>query len=136
MGPDEDTSDAGQAGSGKTIVIADDEPTILHLVRFRLERDGHTVIAVSDGDAAREAIREHRPDVCVLDLMMPKVGGLELLQSLRADPETAEMRVILLTSRGQETDLDRGFDAGANDYMIKPFSPQELRQRVRAQLAR
>jgi len=135
VGPDDETGGAPEK-SGKTIVIADDEPTIVHLVRFRLERDGHTVIAVSDGEAAREAIREHRPDVCVLDVMMPKLGGLELLQTLRADPETANMRVILLTSRGQETDLDRGFDAGANDYMIKPFSPHELRQRVRAQLAR
>ncbi len=135
MGPDGSSAD-DHAESGKTVVIADDEATILHLVRFRLERDGHEVIAVSDGEAALDAIREHRPDLCVLDVMMPKLGGLELLQQLRSDPQTADVRVILLTSRGQEVDLDRGFDAGADDYLVKPFSPQELRQRVRAQLAR
>ena len=122
--------------SGKTIVVADDEDTLLHLLRFRLERDGHRVITVSDGQAALEAIHEHHPDLCVLDVMMPKLGGLELLQLLREAPDTADTPVILLTARGQEVDLDRGFDAGTDDYMTKPFSPQELRQRVRTQLNR
>lgn len=120
----------------KTVLIADDDEDILNLVRFRLERDGLRVVTARDGHHALQAAREHRPDLCVLDVMMPKLSGLEVLAQLRRDPATAEMRIIMLTARAQEADVDTGFDIGADDYVIKPFSPQELRQRVRAQLGR
>lgn len=129
------TSDTDPA-TQRTVLVADDEEDILNLVRFRLEREGLQVLAARDGREALELAREHRPDVCVLDVMMPKLSGLEVLARLRSDPETASLRVIMLTARAQESDVDHGFDSGADDYIIKPFSPQELRQRVRAQLAR
>src|SRR6478672_5906543 len=118
-----------------TVLVADDEPDIIDLVRFRLEHDGYRVLTASDGEAALELVRSERPDVCVLDVMMPKLSGLEVLARLRAEPEIAGTRVILLTARGADDDIDRGFELGAHDYVTKPFSPKELRQRVRAQLS-
>lgn len=120
----------------KTVLIADDDEDILNLVRFRLERDGLRVLLARDGQQALQTAREEHPDLCVLDVMMPKLSGLDVLAQLRRDPDTATMPVIMLTARAHEADVDAGFDGGANDYVIKPFSPQELRQRVRAQLNR
>lgn len=119
----------------KTVLVVDDEQDILDLVRFRLEHDGYRVITASDGEAGLSLARTERPDLCVLDVMMPKLSGLEVLARLRDDPSTAAMRVILLTARGQDADVDRGFELGAHDYVTKPFSPKELRRRVHAQLS-
>lgn len=121
--------------SAKTVLVVDDEQDILDLVRFRLEHDGYRVITASDGEAGLTLARTERPDLCVLDVMMPKLSGLEVLARLRDDPSTAAMRVILLTARGQDADVDRGFELGAHDYVTKPFSPKELRRRVHAQLS-
>ena len=120
----------------KVVLVADDDADVLNLVRFRLERDGLRVLTATDGAEALELAREHQPHVCVLDVMMPKLGGLEVLQRLREDPATAATRVILLTARSADDHVDQGFEIGADDYVTKPFSPQELRQRVRAQLQR
>lgn len=125
-------SDARQ----RTVLVADDDEDILSLVRFRLERDGYRVLTAADGSAALEIARRDKPELCVLDVMMPKFSGLEVLEALRQDPNTASMRVLLLTARGAETDVDRGFELGADDYVTKPFSPQELRRRVSALLSR
>ncbi len=124
-------------GSGEKIVlVADDDPDVLNLVRFRLERDGYRVLTAGDGVAALDLARAERPHVCVLDVMMPKLGGLEVIRRLRENPETASTRIILLTARSADSHVDEGFERGADDYVTKPFSPQELRQRVRAQLLR
>jgi len=120
----------------RTVLVADDDRDVLNLIRFRLERDGLNVLVATDGAAALELARERRPDVCVLDVMMPKLGGLEVLRALRGDPVTAGMRVILLTARSAAAEVDDGLQRGADDYVVKPFSPQELRDRVRVQLAR
>jgi DNA-binding response OmpR family regulator len=120
----------------KTVLVADDDRDVLNLVRFRLERDGLRVLTASDGAQALELARRERPHVCVLDVMMPKLGGLELVKRLREDPATAGVRIILLTARSADGQVDEGFELGADDYVTKPFSPQELRQRVRAQLQR
>ena len=120
----------------KTVLVADDEQDILDLVRFRLEHDGYRVLTASDGQTGLTLAQQERPDLCILDVMMPKLSGLEVLARLRADPATAATRVILLTARGQDADVDRGFELGANDYVTKPFSPKELRRRVHAQLSR
>src|SRR5919108_1464109 len=117
----------------KTVLVADDDRDVLNLVRFRLERDGLRVVTASDGAEALELARKEHPDVCVLDVMMPKLGGLELVKRLREDPTTADVRIILLTARSADGQVDEGFELGADDYVTKPFSPQELRQRVRAQ---
>jgi DNA-binding response OmpR family regulator len=122
--------------AGKTVLVADDDRDVLALVRLRLERDGLRVVTASDGAEALELARAERPDLCILDVMMPKLGGLEVLRRLREDPETATTRVILLTARSADAQVDEGFEGGADDYVIKPFSPQELRHRVRAQLGR
>jgi DNA-binding response OmpR family regulator len=119
-----------------TVLVVDDEQDILDLVRFRLEHDGFRVITASDGQAGLALARQEHPDLCILDVMMPKLTGLEVLAHLRADPATSDTRVILLTSRGQDADVDRGFELGAQDYVTKPFSPKELRRRVHAQLSR
>jgi DNA-binding response OmpR family regulator len=120
----------------RTVLVADDDEDILQLVAFRLERAGYTVVTAADGQLALAAAREHQPDLAVLDVMMPGLNGYEVTRQLRADPATAHIPVILLTARVQEADVSRGFDAGADDYLRKPFSPQELRSRVQAILAR
>jgi DNA-binding response OmpR family regulator len=119
-----------------TVLVADDDADVLNLVRFRLERDGLRVLTATDGIEALELARAERPNVCVLDVMMPKLGGLELLKRLREDPSTSSTRIILLTARSADDHVDEGFEFGADDYVTKPFNPQELRQRVRAQLQR
>ena len=120
----------------KTVLVVDDEQDILDLVRFRLEHDGYWVLTAFDGQIGLTLAQQERPDLCILDVMMPKLSGLEVLARLRADPATAATRVILLTARGQDADVDRGFELGAQDYVTKPFSPKELRRRVHAQLSR
>jgi DNA-binding response OmpR family regulator len=117
------------------VLIADDDEDIRALVSFRLERAGYSVVAARDGEEALELALEHRPDVAVLDVMMPRLTGLEVTRRLRAEDATSGMPVILLTARVQEADVARGFEAGADDYIRKPFSPQELRARVQAILA-
>jgi DNA-binding response OmpR family regulator len=118
------------------ILAADDDEDILELVTFRLERSGYTVVQARDGEEAFQLAREKQPDLAVLDVMMPKMDGFELTRRLRADETTSRIPIILLTARAQDADLQQGFDAGADDYIRKPFSPQELRARVQAILGR
>ncbi|HST41812.1 MAG TPA: response regulator [Conexibacter sp.] len=116
------------------ILVADNDEDILTLVAFRLERQGYEVLVARDGAEALERARQELPDLCVLDVMMPKLTGYDVTRELRADPRTQDVPVILLTARVQEADVRSGFDAGADDYVRKPFSPQELRERVAAAL--
>jgi DNA-binding response OmpR family regulator len=113
-----------------TILVADDDPDIQSLVVLRLERSGYRVIRASDGQEALDLALAEHPDLAVLDIMMPKLDGCEVTRSLRSHPETADMPVILLTARVQDGDVTRGLEAGATDYVKKPFSPQELGARV------
>ncbi|GAA4370409.1 hypothetical protein GCM10023146_18560 [Nocardioides caricicola] len=118
------------------ILVADDDVDIRELVEFKLSTLGHDVVAVSDGAAAVEACQAQRPDLAVLDVMMPGVSGLDAIRAIRADPALADLPVILLTARAQESDVETGFDSGADDYITKPFSPRELASRVQALLSR
>jgi two-component system, OmpR family, phosphate regulon response regulator PhoB len=120
----------------KDVLIADDDADIRDLVAFKLEQANLEVIAVGDGVAALEAARAERPTVVVLDVSMPGMSGLDVCRMLRADPQTQDMLVIMLTARVQERDVEGGFSAGADDYVTKPFSPRELVSRVQAMLAR
>ncbi len=122
-------------GHVPVLLIADDDEDILMLVQLRLSRSGFEVIVARDGEEALRLAREHRPDLVVLDWMMPKASGVEVLRELRADVETAEIPVVLLTARVSATDIEEGVAAGADDYIVKPFSPQELAVRVQAILA-
>jgi DNA-binding response OmpR family regulator len=118
------------------ILAADDDEDILELVTFRLERSGYTVVQARDGEEAWRLALEKKPDLAVLDIMMPKLNGFELTRRLRAEEATSRMPIILLTARAQDVDVQQGFDAGADDYIRKPFSPQELRARVQSILGR
>lgn len=125
-------SDNGQP----LVLVADDNGVVRDLIVFRLERSGYRVVAASDGQEALRIAREEVPDLAILDVMMPNLTGVEVTQRLRADDATSQIPVILLTARVQEVDIARGFDAGADDYIRKPFNPQELRARVQAILGR
>jgi len=116
------------------VLVADDDEDILALVAFRLERAGYAVVTARDGEQALTLARERRPDLAVLDVMMPRLTGYEVTECLRREEATRRIPVILLTARAQEADVTRGFAAGADDYVTKPFSPQELRARVQAML--
>jgi DNA-binding response OmpR family regulator len=118
------------------ILIADDDPDILALVSFRLERAGYDVVAATNGEEAVNIAIARRPDLAILDVMMPRLDGYEATRRLRQQEGTRRIPVILLTARVQEDDVARGFDAGVDDYVKKPFSPQELGARVQAVLGR
>jgi DNA-binding response OmpR family regulator len=112
------------------IVCADDDEDILSLVSLRLERAGFRVVQVVDGEAALAAVRAERPALAVLDVMMPKQTGYEVQAALRADPALSELKVILLSARVQEADIDRGLEAGADAYLAKPFKAGDLVAKV------
>lgn len=112
------------------LLVADDDEDILALVQLRLSRSGFEVIVARDGEEALRLAQERHPDLAVLDWMMPKSSGLEVLRAIRANPDTTHIPVVLLTARASETDVQEGLDAGADDYIAKPFSPQELAARV------
>ncbi|AVT32873.1 DNA-binding response regulator [Plantactinospora sp. BC1] len=115
------------------ILVAEDDPKQANLVRVYLEREGHSVLVVGDGRAALEQVRARRPDLVVLDVMMPVVDGLDVCRILRAE---SNLPILLLTARTTEDDVLLGLDIGADDYLTKPYSPRELAARVRALLRR
>jgi DNA-binding response OmpR family regulator len=118
------------------VLLAEDDADIRDLVTFKLREAGYQVRVFEDGLSALASAREDQPDLAVLDIMMPGMSGLDVCRELRADPATSDVPVILLTARAQESDIENGFAAGADDYIVKPFSPRELAARVRDVLAR
>jgi two-component system phosphate regulon response regulator PhoB len=119
-----------------SVLVVDDDRDIRDLLVFKLRQVGFDVFAEADGEAGLAAAIEVRPDVVVVDWMMPKLTGLEVCQQLRAHDDVRSVGIILLTARAQEVDVSRGFAAGADDYVVKPFSPRELVDRIQALLAR
>ncbi len=113
------------------VLVADDDDDILLLVTTRLRRDGFEVISARNGEEALALAHERQPDIAVLDIGMPKLDGLEVLQAIRADEVLKNMRVLLLTAKAQESDVRRGYETGADAYVRKPFSPGDLSSRVR-----
>ena len=118
------------------ILVVDDEPDITALVAYHLAKAGYRVVTAATGAEALRAAREERPDLVILDLMLPGVSGYDVLAEMRAREETRDVGVILLTARREEADRIRGLSLGADDYLTKPFSPQELILRVGAVLRR
>jgi len=118
------------------VLIVDDEPDITALVAYHLAKEGYRVATASNGAEALKAAAEAAPDLIVLDLMLPGASGYDVLQELRRKPETRDVGVILLTARKDEVDRVRGLTLGADDYVVKPFSPKELVLRVAAVLRR
>jgi DNA-binding response OmpR family regulator len=119
-----------------TVLVADDDRDIRELVSVKLRQSGYHVVSVSDGTAALAAVREHRPALAVLDVMMPGLSGLDVVRHVRDEGSAADMAIILLTAKSQEFDIETGFALGADDYIVKPFSPREFVHRVNAVLAR
>jgi two-component system phosphate regulon response regulator PhoB len=118
------------------ILIVEDEGPLVTLLRYNLEREGFAISEASDGEEALLRAAEDRPDLILLDWMLPLLSGIEVCRRLRRLPDTATVPIIMLTARGEENDKVRGFDCGADDYITKPFSPVELIARVRALLRR
>src|SRR3989442_5628624 len=118
------------------VLIVEDERDIRDLVLFHLEREGFQVSSASSGEEALRQVRHASPDLVLLDLMLPAMGGLEVCRRLRQDPVTASLPIVMLTAKGDEVDRVLGLEIGADDYLVKPFSPKELLARVRAVLRR
>jgi DNA-binding response OmpR family regulator len=115
----------------KKILIADDELNIVISLEFLLRREGFEVLVAVDGEEALAKARAERPDLVLLDVIMPKMNGFDVCQALRADPELASMRVLMLTAKGRETEVSKGLGLGADGYMTKPFSTKDLVAQVR-----
>jgi DNA-binding response OmpR family regulator len=118
------------------ILVAEDDPKQAELIRRYAVAEGHEVTAVPDGRAAVDEVRRRAPDLLILDVMMPRLDGLDVCRILRSAPETAALPIIMLTARASEEDLLDGLDLGADDYLTKPYSPRELMARSRALLRR
>ena len=118
------------------ILVADDEPNQLELLAFNLVQADYEVIRAADGRQALDMIDEHRPDLVIIDWMMPHMSGIDVCRTLRSRAETRQLPIIMLSARGEEGDRTLGLDIGADDYISKPFSPRELISRVRALLRR
>jgi two-component system phosphate regulon response regulator PhoB len=120
----------------RKILVVEDEQSIRDMLAFNLGRAGFAVDRAADGREARAAIADGFPDVVLMDWMLPDVSGLELTRQLKRDPETREIPIIMVTARAEEDDRVTGLDGGADDYIVKPFSPRELLARIRAALRR
>jgi DNA-binding response OmpR family regulator len=119
-----------------TILVVEDDPDICALLEFKLESSGHTVVVEHNGEAGLAALDHGPVDLVLLDWMMPRMGGLEFCLALRADARYATLPVLMLTAKAQEADVQRGLAAGADDYILKPFSPREVAARVATALSR
>lgn len=122
--------------SNSRILLVEDDPSISEILQHNLNKAGYEVIAVSDGQAALHRARSHSPDLVVLDLMIPVIDGLEVCRQLRSDSRTQDIRVLMLTAKGEEMDEVVGFNMGADDYVTKPFRIKPLMERIKAQLRR
>jgi len=118
------------------ILVVDDDPDICALLEFKLEACGYDVVIEHDGEAALAALDSEPVDLVLLDWMMPRMGGLEVCLALRSDERFGQLPVLMLTAKAQEADVQRGLAAGADDYILKPFSPREVAARVAAALSR
>ncbi|GJL55303.1 MAG: DNA-binding response regulator [Nitrospirales bacterium] len=120
----------------QSVLIVDDEPDIVELVRFHVEKEGLHCLDAIEGESALRLAREKKPDLLILDLMLPGIDGLEICRMLRKDLATAHIAIIMLTAKAEEVDRIVGLEMGADDYIVKPFSPRELVARVKAVLRR
>lgn len=130
------SAQAGAPGAGERVLVVDDEPDICALVAYHLAKAGFRVSTAANGSEALASAREEEPAIIVLDLMLPGISGFDVLERLRGEPNTRDVPVLMLTARRDEEDRIRGLSLGADDYLTKPFSPQELVLRVAAILRR
>jgi DNA-binding response OmpR family regulator len=118
------------------IVIAEDEPDIRELIAFTLRFAGHEVIAGANGEEGYELTKKEHPDLSMFDVRMPKMTGYDACKKIKADPEIAHIPVIFLSAKGQENEIEQGMEAGADEYLLKPFAPDQLAERIKAILAK
>jgi two-component system phosphate regulon response regulator PhoB len=118
------------------ILVVDDEESILELLEYNLSREGYIVTGVATGEKAIKAARSKLPNLVILDLMLPGVDGLEVCKTLKSDPKTSHIPIVMLTAKGEEADIVTGLELGADDYVTKPFSPRVLLARMKAVLRR
>jgi DNA-binding response OmpR family regulator len=121
--------------TAKTILIADDEPNIVISLEFLLEQDGYRVEVARDGMEALNAIARNVPDLVLLDVMLPHLSGFDVCQKIRENPAWRQIRIVMLTAKGREVEMSKGYALGADAYITKPFSTKELLAQIRAQLA-
>ncbi len=114
------------------VLIVEDEVAIVTLLRYNLEKEGYNVVSTGDGEEAVTLVKEHLPDIIILDWMLPGLTGIEICKQVRWNQDTKNIPIIMLSARGEEGDRIRGLDVGADDYMVKPFSPSELIARIQA----
>jgi len=126
----------GEGVKREKIVVIEDEADILEVIAYNLKREGYEVLESRDGEAALRQIGRHAPDLIILDLMLPSIDGIEICRRLKSDAVTRPIPVIMVTAKGEESDIVLGLGVGADDYVTKPFSPKELIARVRAVLRR
>ena len=122
--------------SGPTVLVVEDDPVILRLLEVNFDLEGFTVLLAHDGAEGIEVARANQPDVIISDIMMPRTSGLELVETLKADPDTKAIPIVLLSAKAQTSDLKIGMEAGADDYVTKPFEPLDLVERVNELLSR
>jgi DNA-binding response OmpR family regulator len=120
----------------KRILVVDDEIYIVHILEFTLTMEGYEVLTAADGEEALRRLEQDHPDLVVLDVMMPKVDGYEVLRRIRADEEFRQTPVILLSAKGRPIDRETGLEIGADDYIVKPFSPRRLLEKIQNLLER
>ncbi len=122
--------------SKETILIVDDEEDILELIKYNLKAEGYSILSATTGEQAIKLAKKQLPDIIVLDLMLPGIDGMEVTRYLKNESITRDTPIVMLTAKGDESDIVAGLELGANDYMSKPFSPKELVARIRAILRR
>ena len=116
----------------RSVLVVDDEPNIVLSLEFLLRQVGYDVLIARDGEAALAAIAEHRPGLVLLDVMMPKRDGYDVCQTVRANPDWADIRIIMLTAKGREVEREKGLALGADEYVTKPFSTRDVVEKVRS----
>lgn len=113
------------------ILVVDDEPNIVLSLEFLMKKEGYGVRTASNGEEAMQAIRESKPDLVLLDVMMPRMDGYEVCQAVRSDPQLNDMLILMLTAKGREVEREKGLALGADDYVTKPFATRDLVEKVR-----
>jgi CheY-like chemotaxis protein len=118
------------------ILVVDDEPTLVRLMEFILAKQGHTMLVANNGEEALEKARSERPDLILLDIMMPRIDGYDVARTIRADPQIRETPIIMLSAKAHDEDIEKGMEVGVNEYITKPFAPDRLVEVVNDYLSR
>ncbi len=134
QGRNDELKPAPTATGPSKVLVAEDDVIIAHLVEFKLQQQGYVVLSARNGETALDLAKSEHPTLIILDVMMPIINGFQVLEGVKRTPELKDIPVILLTANGRDADIERGLEMGAADYIVKPFSPNELMARVKKAL--